>query len=211
MPLPFHDVTRLGRITEPRRSSRGSSPWGEGAWLRSWSHGRVGDSPHPIPGQHTLIVGAYDRREDAERALEEITALGAGGQLDVIGASIVTRDADGHIELPEPAPVEGHKGVRVGAVAGLALGAVFPPSLLAGATVGAVGGLFKDRHDKSLRHVSDAVANTLPPSSAGVIAVMPWAMMDDLDRVLSSSRRVTKSALDDHSVRRLCGDQQPAS
>jgi len=40
---------------------------------------------------------------------------------------------------------------------------------------------------------------------------MPWAMMDDLDRVLSSSRRVTKSALDDHSVRRLCGDQQPAS
>jgi uncharacterized membrane protein len=171
----------------------------------------MGDSAHPVPGKHTLIVGAYDRREEAERALEEITALGAGGQVDVVGASIVTRDADGRIELPEPAPVAGHKGVRVGAVAGLALGAVFPPSLLAGAAVGAVGGLFKDRHDKSLRRVSDAVANTLPPSSAGVIAVTPWATMDDLDRVLSGSRRVTKSALDDHSVRRLCGEEQPAS
>ncbi len=168
----------------------------------------MGDSSHPVPGQHTLIVGAYDHREDAERALEEITALEAAGHVEVIGAAIVTRDAEGHIELPDPAPVEGHKGMRVGAVAGLALGAVFPPSLLAGATAGAVGGLFKDRHDKSLRHVSDAVANTLPPSSAGVIAVTPWATMDDLDAVLKGSRRVTKSALDDHSVRRLCGDPQ---
>lgn len=167
----------------------------------------MGDSSHPVPGQHTLIVGAYDKREDAERALEEITSLGAGGQTDVVRAALVIRDAEGHIELPEPAPVAGHQGVKVGAVAGLALGAVFPPSLLAGAAAGAVGGLFKDRRDRSLRHVSDAVANTLPPSSAGVIAVTPWTTMDDLDRVLSGSRRVTKSALDDHTVRRLCGEQ----
>ena len=50
---------------------------------------------------------------------------------------------------------------------------------------------------------SDAISNTLPPSSAGLIAITDTARMDDIDHVLHASRRVTKNEIGDDVVEKL--------
>lgn len=199
---PCCGVARLGRIAfeEPRRAA--SSRSGEGRRLCACSDPVDVETfdehkARPHPGEHTLIVASYDNAEDAQRAFDDIERLHVDEKVPVLGAAVVGRGPDGRITLPE-SPAPEHHATRKGVVAGLALGAVFPPSLLAGGLAGAAAGALKDRHDRSLRPVSDAVANTLPPSSSGVIAITEWATMDDLDGVLANSRRVTKSAIAPH-------------
>jgi hypothetical protein len=54
-----------------------------------------------------------------------------------------------------------------------------------------------------MRAIADAIANTLPPSSSGLIAITDTDRMDDIDRVLRASRRVTKNEIDDDVVEKL--------
>jgi hypothetical protein len=92
----------------------------------------------------------------------------------------------------------------MGALAGVTVGILFPPSLLAGALVGGGVGLgVRSKRNRRTKQLSDAIANTLPPGSYGVIAIAPTDQIDALDRVLRDSGRVTKSEVDDSLVAEL--------
>ena len=54
-----------------------------------------------------------------------------------------------------------------------------------------------------MRAIADAISNTLPPSSSGLIAITDTERMDDIDRVLRASRRVTKNEIGDDVVEKL--------
>jgi hypothetical protein len=84
------------------------------------------------------------------------------------------------------------------------VGILFPPSLLAGALVGGGVGLgVRSKRNRRTKQLSDAIQNTLPPGSYGVIAIAPTDQIDALDRVLRDSGRVTKSEVDDSLVAEL--------
>jgi uncharacterized membrane protein len=158
----------------------------------------------------SLIIGAYDLEDDATAALAEIRALADAGDAKLEGATVVTRSASGSVTVPGFEGGAGEKGAGWGTLAGAAVGVLFPPSLLGAALVGAAGGgLFGRRKGRSARALSDAVANTLPPNCSGVIAVTEAAHMDDLDRVLRESRRVTKTEIADDVVTALHAATEP--
>lgn len=151
-----------------------------------------------------LIVGSYDREEAAGEALGAILALVEEGSVDVHGATVVHRGRDGKISVEGgPDGGSGH-GAGWGALAGVAVAVLFPPSLLAGGLVGGgIGMAVGFKHSRRTRALADAIANTLPPGSSGVIAIAPAAQIDALDRVLAGSGRVTKSGVDDALVNEL--------
>jgi uncharacterized membrane protein len=152
---------------------------------------------------NTLIVGAYDRTSDAEGALDEVRRMSDAGDAEIHGAVVVTRAADGAIDVPGMADRTG-RSAGWGTLAGAAVGVLFPPSLIGSALVGgAVGAVTGRRRSRSARAIADAISNTLPPSSAGLIAITDTDRMDDIDRVLHGSRRVTKNEIGDDVVDKL--------
>ena len=143
-----------------------------------------------------VIVASYDHRDPAAEALAAITSLVDDGSVQPHGATIVRRDQDGKISIDgEPGAPRHPAGW--GALAGVAVAALFPPSLLAGALVGgAVGLATGGRRNRGAKTLTSATANTLPPNSYGVIAIVPALQVDALDHVLAESRRVTKTEID---------------
>ena len=96
-----------------------------------------------------------------------------------------------------------------GTLAGAAVG-VFPPSLIGGALVGGRGGRHRRPAAEPLdAAIADAIANTLPPSSSGLITITDMERMDDIDRVLRASRRVTKNEIGDDVVEKLRAASAP--
>ena len=152
----------------------------------------------------TLIVGAYDHESEAVGALEEVQQLATAGSADIHGAVVVSRDQDGTITVPGMAGDTTGRTAGWGTLAGAAVGVLFPPSVIGGALVGGAAGMLTGRRrNRSMRAISDAIANTLPPSSSGLIAITDTERMDDIDRVLRASRRVTKNEIDDDVVEKL--------
>ncbi|HET6850215.1 MAG TPA: DUF1269 domain-containing protein [Gaiellales bacterium] len=152
----------------------------------------------PNRGSATLIVAAYDDAADASSACAALgDAQGGGPQ-----AAVVTRAADGKLDATPVAPAHAHGGAAAGAAAGAAVGAVLGPGVVATSAAGALVGAVRDRRSP-LRPVLDAIENTLPPNSAGVVIVADAGASERFDAVLRGSRRVTKSRIDDRTLEHL--------
>ena len=120
-------------------------------------------------------------------------------------AAVVTRGADGRLDATPVAPAHPHGGAAAGAAAGAAVGAVLGPGVVAASAAGALVGAVRDRRSP-LRPVLDAIENTLPPNSAGVVIVTDPSASEQFDAILRGSRRVTKSGIDSRTLEHLNRD-----
>ena len=145
----------------------------------------------------TLIVAAYDDPAAATAACAAVA-----GVEDAPQAAVVTRAGDGKLDATPVAPAHPHGGAAAGAAAGAAVGAVLGPGVVAASAAGALVGAVRDRRSP-LRPVLDAIENTLPPNSAGVVIVTDPGASEQFDAVLRGSRRVTKSGIDERTLEHL--------
>jgi uncharacterized membrane protein len=77
---------------------------------------------------------------------------------------------------------------------------IFPPSLLAGAAVGAGTGALVSHGQKA--EIKADVEDTLPVNSSGIVAVFEERWADDVAKALSSSTKVTKEKVDAESAKK---------
>ncbi len=94
------------------------------------------------------------------------------------------------------------KGAAWGAIGGAIVGLLFPPTLLAGALVGAgaglgIGGLVS--HGEKAEIKAD-VEDTLPLNSSGIVAVFDEQWATDVDTALSKANKVSKDQVDGKNV-----------
>ena len=90
----------------------------------------------------------------------------------------------------------------VGAAAGLLIGLIFPPSIIAATVVGGaagagVGGLVS--HHRGTEIKKD-VEDTLPVNSSGIITVFDVTIKDKVDKALSKADKVDEEEVDPKSV-----------
>src|SRR3954469_10046537 len=81
-------------------------------------------------------VAVYKDLATAQTDWEAIETAAQDGSVDLADAALVTRDADDTTTVDR----HSHHGWGKGAVAGAVVGVLFPPTLIAGAAVGAAGG-----------------------------------------------------------------------
>src|SRR3954465_12730025 len=98
-----------------------------------------------------LYIAAYADPNAAAGDWEEIKRMARDKLITVDGLVLVSRDADGKIDVKDKAGDVG-KGTKLGAVGGAVVGLIFPPAFLAsalvGAGVGAGTGKLVDHHHK---------------------------------------------------------------
>ena len=155
------------------------------------------DSDAPVD----LYIAAYDDPDAAKDDWDAIKDLASEGTIKVDGLVLVSRGADGKIKVEDNLHTTG-KGAAWGAVGGLVLGAIFPPSLLVGAVVGAgVGagtGALISHGDKE--EIKADVEDVMPLNTSGIVVVFEEQWADDIEQSLSKATKVTTKQLDSDSV-----------
>ena len=155
------------------------------------------DSNAPVD----LYVAAYLDADAARADWDVIKQLAADDTIKVEGLVLVSRRSDGKIHVDDDFHTA-RKGAVWGAVGGAVIGLIFPPTLLAGALVGAgaglgIGGLVS--HGEKAAIKAD-VEDTLPLNSSGIVAVFDEQWATDVDKALTKASKVTKNQVDGDNV-----------
>ncbi|MEV4262599.1 DUF1269 domain-containing protein [Kribbella sp. NPDC049584] len=166
------------------------------------------DSKAPVD----LYIAVYP---DAGAAAGDWDAIKQAASDDVIkvdGLVLVSRDSDGKIHVDDDFHTA-RKGALLGAAGGALIGLIFPPSLLAGAAVGAgaglgLGGLKSHREKKEIK--AD-VEDTLPPNSSGIVALFEQTWVTDVDKALSHAGKISKHEVDADSAAEVKAEADKAT
>jgi uncharacterized membrane protein len=129
-----------------------------------------------------LIVAAFDQEDRATEVLAEITELEKMKFIGVWNAAVLTKDAEGKLEMKETAEIKGVKrGAGIGAIAGGILGILVGGpigGIVLGAGAGALAGKVIDLgfSDQELK----ALGEMMGPGSSAIIAVIEHKWVGDL-------------------------------
>jgi uncharacterized membrane protein len=145
-----------------------------------------------------LYIAAYADPHAAQADWDDIKALARDDVITVDALVLVSRDAhDGKVHVKDNAHDVG-KGAALGAVGGLLVGLIFPPSLLASAVVGggvgAGAGAILDHEQK--KAIKADVEDVLPPGSSGIVAIFEERWVAEVEKALEKAEKVSKEKVD---------------
>src|SRR5215475_14974699 len=104
-------------------------------------------------GAYTLIVADFSTTDLAWQAYEALEAVEDGRTVEIEGVIVVKRTAEGELEIQKATDHSTKSGLKWGVVGGIALGVIFPPSILGsaalGGSAGALVGKLRQRHHHS--------------------------------------------------------------
>ena len=144
-----------------------------------------------------IFVAAYASEDGAKEALKDFKMARAEGAIDLIDAAVIVHTAEDKIHIEETADPSGRKMAKRGAIAGGIVGLIFPPSIVAGAAVGAgAGGIWGKVRDKGFKDQDlHAIGESLPPGTSAIIAIAQDRVLAQLERGLDGYSRIAKHQL----------------
>ena len=100
-----------------------------------------------------MIVADFADTATAWEAYEALKGIEDGRTVEIEGVVVVKREADGKLEIQKATDHSTRSGLRWGLVGGIALGVIFPPSIIGSAAAlgagGAAVGKIRQRHHRS--------------------------------------------------------------
>jgi uncharacterized membrane protein len=156
-------------------------------------------------GAYALIVARFRTMEDAEEAYEELKTIEHNSSYRIDGVVIASKDAKGDIHLGRVTDHSTRTGLRWGLIGGIALGIVFPPSIIAGAaglgTIGAAAGKVRNvSHRSGLATELDKV---MTPNSAGLVALVEDTAVVEIERALAKADQIVSEAVDEQVAKEI--------
>jgi uncharacterized membrane protein len=144
-----------------------------------------------------LYVAAYGG--DTAAAKKDYSALKELDDLAVIASVVLSREADGQVDVHEHGGMQVGRGATLGGVAGLVVGLFAPPLLAAtavGAGIGAAAGKISKHHDE--KKIESAVDENdwLPPGSSAIVAVIDDEYLDRVDAAVADAQKKVSKAID---------------
>lgn len=144
----------------------------------------------------TLYVAGYADATSAKADFDDLKAA-RDDDFDVVGAVVMSRDADGKVDVLEKGTGQVAGGSLVGGGVGLLVGLFAPPLLAAtavGAGIGALAGELTKKHDEKQLGVD--LEEYLPPNSSAVVVVLDDMYLDRVQRSLTRADKRVSKAID---------------
>ena len=144
-----------------------------------------------------LYVALYG--DDAAAARKDYRALKELDDYAVVASVVLSRQADGEVDVDEHGGMQVGRGATLGGVAGLVVGLFAPPLLAAtavGAGIGAAAGAISKHHDE--KKIESAVDENdwLPPGSSAIVAVIDDQYLDRVDAAVADAQKKVSKAID---------------
>lgn len=149
-------------------------------------------------GAYTLVVGRFRTMEDAESAYRLLTDVERQSSLRIDGVVVASRDADGEVHLGTVTEHSTKTGLAWGVVGGVALGVLFPPSILAGALGGGVLGsaIGKVSNISKRAGLADELEGVMVPNSSGIVALVEDTAVVEVRKALAEADEIVTKAVD---------------
>jgi uncharacterized membrane protein len=149
-------------------------------------------------GAYTLLVADFADTASAFDAYESLKSIEDGRSVSIEGVVVVKREADGELEIQKATDHSTRSGLRWGVVGGIALGVIFPPSILGSAAAlgatGAAAGKLRQRHHRS--ELADELENSIAPGHSGILALVSDPAVVDIRKALDEADAIVEKAID---------------
>ena len=148
-------------------------------------------------GAYSLIVARFPTTGEAEDAYRMLTELERRTSLRIDGVVVASRDADGKVQLGKVTEHSTKTGTKWGLLGGVALGLIFPPSILAGAAAGgALGAAIGKIGNLATRsELAKELEGVLTPGSSGVIAFVEDTAVVEIQKALAEADAIVTKAV----------------
>jgi uncharacterized membrane protein len=149
-------------------------------------------------GVYYLIVAQFPDTAAAAQAYDVLQRLESTTTLAIDGVVVARREADGKVHLEQLTEHSTKRGLGWGAVGGIALAALFPPTLIAGAvaggTIGAAAGKIRNLVRRS--EVEKELESALQPGTSGILALVEDQAAAEVERALAKADRIVSKSVD---------------
>jgi uncharacterized membrane protein len=153
-------------------------------------------------GVYTLVVADFADPDSAIEAYEAMKTIENGETVEIEGVLVVNRDGDGPLEVQQVTDHSTKTGMKWGAVGGVVLGVLFPPSIIGSAVVlGAAGagtGKLRERHHKD--ELEAELQGAIDPGHSGIVAIVSDPSAVKIVKALDQADRVVQHAVDKAAV-----------
>ena len=149
-------------------------------------------------GAYTLVVADFADTGAAWEAYESLKALEDGRTVEIEGVVVVNRDADGELEIQKATDHSTRSGLKWGVVGGVALGVIFPPSLIGSAAAlgaaGAAGGKIRQMHHRS--ELADQLEGSIAPGHSGIVVLVSDPRIVEIRAALALADAIVEGAVE---------------
>jgi uncharacterized membrane protein len=135
---------------------------------------------------HNVIAVSFEDRSKAYEALSELKGAALEGRVDVLSATIVTRDEYGRLSSPEGGDIVAGAATVGGSLIGLMIGVIGGPiGMLFGWTGGlVVGGAFDLRRADRTDSVLGEISRVIPLGGTAVVAEVDEYALEVVDTLM---------------------------
>lgn len=144
----------------------------------------------------SLYVASYADATAAKEDFEDLKSA-EGDDLAVVAAVVMSRDADGKVDVLEKGTGQVAAGSVLGGGVGLVVGLFAPPLLAAtaiGAGIGALTGELAKKHEE--KKLGADLEVYLPPNSSAVVVVLDNQYLDRVEGALTRADKRVSKAID---------------
>ena len=149
-------------------------------------------------GAYTLLLADFSDPSTAWEAYETLKSVEDGRSVEIEGVIVVNRSADGTLEVQKATDHSTKRGLKWGVVGGIALGVIFPPSVLGSAAVmgsaGALAGKLRQRHHHG--ELEQQLENAIPPGHSGLLALVSDPGEVRIRQALERADAIVEHAID---------------
>ena len=150
-------------------------------------------------GAYALVVADFADTDSAWSAYEDLKAVEDGRTVEIEGVVVVKRGDDGKLEIQKATDHSTRSGLKWGVVGGVALGVIFPPSILGSAAAlgaaGAATGKIRQRHHRS--ELAEELSDSVAPGHSGIVALVSDPGAVKIREALARADAIVAKAVDD--------------
>lgn len=149
-------------------------------------------------GAYTLFVAEFADTTSAWEAYEALKSIEDGRRVEIEGVVVVKRDADGTLKIQKATDHSTKHGLKWGIVGGIALGVIFPPTILGSAAfLGGVGtgvGKLRQLHRRS--QLEAELGDAIAPGHSGILALVSDPAVVEIRKALAVADAIVESTVD---------------
>ena len=154
-------------------------------------------------GAYTLLVADFADTATAWDAYEGLKSIEDGRTVAIEGVVVVKRESDGKLEIQKATDHSTKSGLKWGIVGGIALGVIFPPSVIGSAAAlgaaGAATGKILQLHHRS--ELADELEDSIAPGHSGILALVSDPGVVEVRKALATADAIVEGAIDDVAAR----------
>jgi uncharacterized membrane protein len=178
-------------------------------------HGVIAEGVVAAQEDHAILIAAFADTTTAQAVYEDLRSGESSGGYHIDGVLVVNTDESGKVHVQKLTDHKTRNGLAWGAVAGVVLGAIFPPTILGSAVaLGAAGAAIgKVRNLLEKGKVADAVTGVLGPGTSGILALVQLGDVPAIEKDLSQAKAVKAVPVDDataKAIKEAAGSEGPA-